>query len=206
MRELEASISGKRVVELTSWASLWGDLLHVDMALHALQQTEDKAQNVFARRALWEGAVIAYGRTAKAGRRQVLVRDLIAAVGGEAASVHDHVLQWRDKHVAHRQDASREAVKAWAVVDAGARRAVGVHLRIAPATVPEDDFIDSFQRHVFALRNAAWAQRIVPLEREVLADYPVPANALMERAGRPTPPVPKGFAFDVYPSREPTQI
>src|SRR3954453_23931319 len=97
MRELEASISGKRVVELTSWASLWGALLHVDMALRALQQMEGKPDKVFARRALWEGAVIAYGRTAKAGRRQVLIKDLIAAVGGEAASVHEHVLQWRDK-------------------------------------------------------------------------------------------------------------
>jgi hypothetical protein len=57
--EVEAPVEGNTVVELQDWASLWADLLHVDMALHARDQLPNEAANLFARRALWEGAVVA---------------------------------------------------------------------------------------------------------------------------------------------------
>src|SRR5436305_2020122 len=99
MTEVEARITGDRVETLKNWASVWGDLLHVDMVLHARDGIPEHPANLFARRALWEGAVIAYGRTAKAGRRQVLIKELLDALGEDAKRIHRDVLEWRDKHV-----------------------------------------------------------------------------------------------------------
>ena len=63
MRVVDAPVSGDAVVRVESWCSLWADLLHVDMVLLAREGLAQDPRNLFARRALWDGAVIAYGRT-----------------------------------------------------------------------------------------------------------------------------------------------
>jgi hypothetical protein len=98
MAELEATIDGDEVVALKNWASVWADLLHVDMVLHAREAIPEHPANLFTRRALWEGAVIAYGRTAKAGRREVLISEVLQALGDDSKRIHQDVLRWRDKH------------------------------------------------------------------------------------------------------------
>ena len=100
MRVVDAPVSGDAVVRVESWCSLWADLLHVDMVLLAREGLAQDPRNLFARRALWEGAVIAYGRTVKPGRRQVLLRNLLDELLAEANRCHDDVMRWRDKHVA----------------------------------------------------------------------------------------------------------
>lgn len=47
---------------LRKWGSLWLDLLHAEMVLHERQGLPDTPTNAFTPRALWESAVIAYGR------------------------------------------------------------------------------------------------------------------------------------------------
>ncbi len=79
--ELAAPVEGEGVDQLADWASLWADLLHVDMTLHARADIPGDAAHLFTRRALWEAAVIAYGRTATTGRRKQRVTDLVSALG-----------------------------------------------------------------------------------------------------------------------------
>jgi len=59
-QEMAAPVEGEAVDQLADWASLWADLLHVDMTLHARSDVPDDAGHVFTRRALWEAAVISY--------------------------------------------------------------------------------------------------------------------------------------------------
>ena len=70
------------VAELRKWASLWADLLHVDMTLLGLRETPNTPSTVFVRRSLWEAAVIAYGRMTMSNRaRKVDFDDLLSMAG-----------------------------------------------------------------------------------------------------------------------------
>jgi hypothetical protein len=203
--ELEAPVTGASVVQLRSWSSLWADLLHVDMALHARDQLPENPTNLFVRRALWEGAVVAYGRTAKTGSRQVLIKDLLDALGPSAQRCHDEVMKWRDKHVAHRQDRSRETVTARAIVDADDHRLVAVRVRVSPATGEEDggQLVSAFKRHIKLLRDMTWEQRIRPLEAQIIAEYADRIDTLL--AGARANTIPLGyFNIDINPSDRPT--
>ena len=103
-QHLIARIEGNVASALSGWASLWADLLHVDMTLLARQGMPIDGAHLFARRALWEAAVVSYGRTAMSGRRQQRLTDLIATGGPEAARTHQDIITWRNQHVAHRVD------------------------------------------------------------------------------------------------------
>jgi hypothetical protein len=201
--EVEAPVEGDTVVELQDWASLWADLLHVDMALHARDQLPNEAANLFARRALWEGAVVAYGRTAKSGRRKQQISELITLLGPDAEEIHEAVIKWRDKHAAHRVDVAREKVDVRAILDRVQRRIKRVGVRVAPTLGPEEEGTDlapRFKKLVEALRNATWEQRIAPLEARVMDAYSGDVDALLSKA-KPVSAAP-GFAIDISPSGE----
>lgn len=71
-----------------------------------------KQVDVFLRRALWEGAIVAYGRCFNTGNRQQLTRDLFDGLDPADVALHERFDQWRDTYVAHRVDRSRESVDA----------------------------------------------------------------------------------------------
>ena len=200
--ELAAPIGGKTVDELADWASLWADLLHVDMTLRARRDTPDDGAHLFTRRALWEAAVISDGRTANTGRRQQHLRDLVSAVGPDAEQCHREVMAWRDRHVAHRVDRLRESVEVEAIIDPGERRLKRLNIRVAPALGPEaegDDLVERFEKHVKALRDRVWEERFPSLEEEILKEQAKKIEGLLS-ATKPLTPAKSRFAIDINPS------
>jgi len=116
-QDLAAAVKGQAADALADWASLWADLLHVDMTLHARAELTNDAEHLFVRRALWEAAVISYGRRANTGRRRQRLTELVEAEGAAAQACHRDVVAWRDRHVAHRVDRLRERVQVAAILD-----------------------------------------------------------------------------------------
>jgi hypothetical protein len=197
--EMAGPVEGEAVDQLADWASLWADLLHVDMTLHARSDVPDDATHLFTRRALWEAAVISYGRTATSGRRQQRVTDLVSALGAEAEKCHQDVMAWRNRHVAHRVDRLREAVETEVIVDPAERRLKRVNVRVAPALGPEedvDDLVRRFESHVKALRDRVWEERFPALEREVLENYANRIEDLLAVA-KPLTTAANPFAIDI---------
>jgi hypothetical protein len=201
-QELAAPVEGETVDQLADWASLWADLLHVDMTLHARSDVPADAAHLFTRRALWEAAVISYGRTASTGRRQQRVMDLVSALGVNAEKCHQDVMAWRDRHVAHRVDRLREAVETKAIVDPAGSRLKRLNVRVAPALGPEEepgDLVQRFESHVKALRDRLWEERFPSLEQEVLEDYADRVEDLLAVA-KPLTTAQNPFAIDINPS------
>jgi hypothetical protein len=131
----EVVLKGELAQEFSEWFSIWSDLLHVRQALYGRRQIEDTGVNVFVRRAIWEGAVISYGRCYKSGRRRSLLRKYIEDMTPEQRNRHDETIHWRDKHVGHRVDSALEVATTVAEVDA-AGTLLKVSGRITPAFGP----------------------------------------------------------------------
>lgn len=195
-------MEGEAVDRLSDWASLWADLLHAEMILHARSDVPDDAAHLFTRRALWEAAVISYGRTATTGRRQQRVTELVSALGIDAEKCHEDIMAWRHRHVAHRVDRLREAREIAAIVDPTNRRLKRLNVRVAPALGPEeeaDDLVQRFETHVKALRDRVWEDHFPALEQEVLESYADRIEDLLAVAN-PLPTAQNPFAIDINPS------
>ncbi len=200
-QELAAAVKGQAADALADWASLWADLLHVDMTLHARGEVTNDAKHLFVRRALWEAAVISYGRTANTGRRRQRLTELVKGEGAAAEACHRDVMAWRDQHVAHRVDRLRERVEIAAILDPAQGRLKRVNVRVEPALGPEDeadDLAERFATHVKALRDRVWTELFPALEQEIIEAYGDRVDELLARASSlATAP---GFAIDFNPS------
>jgi len=160
--------------KLQKWGSLWADLLHVDMTLDHRRKLEAIPANVFARRALWEAAVVAYGRMAVSDRRRkVEVDDLLDVCGGDdARALHERIMDWRHGHIAHRNRTEFEQVTVAAHYD-DSDELDTITLVVAPAVGPLDEgMLDQFESHIYRLRNTLWERFLAPLAVEVARDNP----------------------------------
>jgi hypothetical protein len=201
--DLEVRIDNASVAELRDWASLWGDLLHVDMVLLAREKFEADASNIFIRRALWESAVISYGRTAISGRRHSQIQELLKLLGPEADAFHKEVMSWRNQHVAHRVDGSRESTEARGIIDLATQRIRAIRVHVSPVLGPEeedDDLAKRFKRYVEELRNLAWTQRIVPSEQRAIQANSEVLDDLLAKASSLSEPNDRGFSIDIDPT------
>lgn len=199
--KLIARINGEAVSALADWASLWGDLLHVDMTLLARREMPADAAHLFERRALWEAAAVSYGRTALSGRRRQRLTDLISSQGPEPATCHQDVMAWRNQHVAHRVDDRRERVEVGAIIDPVGRRLKRVHIRVAPTLGPEDeddDLVQRFEAHVKGLRDRIWEEHLPTLQQQALEAQSERVDQLLASA-KPLAAA-RGFAIDINPS------
>ncbi|WP_182865551.1 hypothetical protein [Mycobacteroides abscessus] len=113
VRRMRLSESDDR---LGKWSSLWADLIHVNMVLAVRTQFADVGPNVFHRRALWESAVVSYGRmVVSEKRRNVDYEELLrAARGDRGVDFHETLMEWRHDHVAHRRSRALETVAVYA--------------------------------------------------------------------------------------------
>ena len=205
--ELEAPIQGHSVDELKDWSSLWGDLLHVDMVLLAREGLPNDGPSLFARRALWEAAVVAYGRTAISGRRQQQVGELVRILGHDAEKCHEEGMAWRNQHAAHRVDLAREKVDVRAILDPEPLRVKRIGIRVSPVLGPEDEggaLAARFQTHVKGLRDLTFDQRIRPLERIVIEECAGDIESLLQDAKPAEAPAVKGLSIDISPSGQET--
>jgi hypothetical protein len=100
MTDVQVELPTSEANRLRKWGSLWLDLLRADMVLHERQNLPETAANAFTRRALWESAVITYGRMAFSDKKRKLAHDeLLRVSGGEkAVAFHDQLTRWRHDH------------------------------------------------------------------------------------------------------------
>ncbi|WP_199179666.1 hypothetical protein [Mycolicibacterium goodii] len=72
---------------LGKWASLWSDLVHVDMVLKARRDLPTTSVTAFQKRAFWESAIVSYGRMQASGKKRKLEHDdLLRVARGERGS------------------------------------------------------------------------------------------------------------------------
>ncbi len=160
LNEADANRVGK-------WASLWADLIHVDMVLLARVEISDIAANAFHRRALWESAIVSYGRMAVSDRRRKLDHDdlLREARGARGVEFNDILMNWRNSHVAHRLSQGLESVTVFAdylhdapdVLDS-----IGVSVSAAGGPSNDSPMVVEFTEHVKALRDTLWSSYLAP--------------------------------------------
>lgn len=174
------------------------------MALFAREDVAAAAHNLFIRRALWESAVISYGRTATSGRRQSQIEELLDLLGSEAKTFHEEVMSWRNQHVAHRVDLSREQTEARAIIHPETHEIKAIRVRVSPVLGPEDeddDLAERFKKYVEELRNLAWGQRIAPLEQKAIEENSGAAvDALLAKGQTATKGSDRGFSIDIDPT------
>jgi hypothetical protein len=204
--ELGASLAGPLIDELAGWCSLWADILQVRMTLHAREHLVDEPANLFARRSLWEAAVVAYGRTAANGRRPQRIADLLSMLTTDARECHEEVMKWRNQHVAHRVDEGREQVEVKAILDTKQQTVKRVDISVMPILGPEEegsDFADRFEWHVTALGEVCWQERIRPLESRIIAEQTPNIQSLLGKASTSSLQPLRRFAINFSPSDEP---
>jgi hypothetical protein len=164
-----ANVSGELAAELERWSSVWADLLLVDMILLERRQLRSERSNVFARRGLWESAVIAYGRADQSQfERPVPFKEFVKEVAGDSGkATHDRIMDWRHGHVAHRNSAEFETVET--VVEFTHSLAAALKLVIASDVGPanDDPFVAEFENLVKLLRDEMYERRIAPLAAQV---------------------------------------
>jgi hypothetical protein len=165
---------------LRKWGSLWLDLLHTDMALHERQNLPNTAANVFTRRALWESAVISYGRMEFSDKRRRLTHeDLVRATGGEKAlEFHQQLNHWRHNHIAHRLSPAYETTAAVAhYADTGQPGLETLDLGISTWIGPADNstLAEEFRQHVKALRDTLWQRYLAPIGEALVRRQPTTA-------------------------------
>ncbi|WP_206186731.1 hypothetical protein [Williamsia sp. 1135] len=153
---------------LAKWASLWGDLVHADMALAERAGLPDTASNVFVRRALWEAAVVSYGRMAVSDkRRNVDYEELIrAARGDRGVEFHQTLMVWRHDHVAHRKSRELETVDVYAdYLDSDLPVLDSIRVAVSSSGGPPlgSPLVVEFAEHVKSLRDTLWVKYLAPI-------------------------------------------
>lgn len=153
---------------LGKWASLWADLIHVDMVLAARKGVADVAANVFHRRALWESAIVSYGRMAVSEkRRNVDYEELLrAARSDRGVEFHETLMGWRHDHVADRKSRDLETVTVYAdYLDTEPDVLDSIRASVSPWGGPADDssLTVEFGEHVKTLRSTLWDQYLSPI-------------------------------------------
>lgn len=172
-RESHVKLETSEANRLGKWGSLWFDLQHVVMVLDARLNTLDKPENTFVRRALWESAVVSYGRMAASDRKRKLDHEnlLCVAGGSDALAFHEQVMRWRHDHVAHRLSKDFEAVEVVAYYEDGeAARPDAIGLNVSTWTGPKDDAIEAvqFREHVTLLRDTLWVEYLAPVGESIV--------------------------------------
>lgn len=161
-RELEMpTYGGDNVARFEALASLWHDLMYVRQVLSERGRYPVNGETLFVRRALWEAAVIAYGRCFKKGRRQKLTREFFDDLEPDDLELHERMDDWRDEHVAHRADRARESVATAIVLRAKDRvlEPRGVRTYVTTTLGPADESeVDALANLVGRLMDKVWKE------------------------------------------------
>ncbi|MGW5751296.1 hypothetical protein [Nocardia rhamnosiphila] len=175
---------------LRKWGSAWLDLTHAGQALETRRNTPVNLSTIFVRRALWEAAVISYGRIGQSTQaRKIDLYALFAACGDPGASdLHDEIKKWRHGHVAHRSDSMFESVDALVSINDMARPSA-MRLVIESSIGPQDDeqLTENFHQHVDRLRNTIWQSFMVPLVTKIIEKSQRRPDLLGDTMPYPTP-------------------
>ncbi len=152
---------------LGKWASLWADLLHVDMVLAARAKLPATAATAFTRRAFWESAIVSYGRMAASTKRRKLDHEdlLRTARGDRGVAFHEILMNWRNDHVAHRLSRDFETVAVYAdYLDDQPETLDAIRADVVTSLGPNDsNLVEEFSEHVKLLRDTLWEKYLAPI-------------------------------------------
>lgn len=162
--ELWGTLTGLNVTYAQRWLSAWADLLLADMALMEHQKLEPKPSNMFHRRALWESAVVSYGRFGfSEQKRPISPKEFVEEVTGtDGLALHERLMDWRHGHVAHRRDSEFESVETVLAFPGESTVPHGIRVVLGIDCGPglDGDFIGKFQSHIKTLRDAMYEKRL----------------------------------------------
>jgi hypothetical protein len=139
--DLEAPVDGRRVDGLRGYVSVWADLLRIVQVLarrEELPALTDDGPTLFTRSAMWDSAVITYGRCFASGTRSTKLTPFVGRLPKELQACHRQILAVRNTEVAHHDQPREDKVTADAVLDPNGGVA-GIRLRVFPAIGPEDE-------------------------------------------------------------------
>ncbi len=156
--------------EFAEWFSIWSDLLYARQVLYSRDQMPNIAANVFTRRALWDAAVVAYGRCFNTGVRRALLKQFVDTLSAAELARHTATLKWRDKHAGHRVDPKLEKSAAVGYFAADGRL-VKVESEVTPTVAPEAEASTELQDLLSTLMNRVWEQRLTELEQRIRDSY-----------------------------------
>ncbi|WP_338890539.1 hypothetical protein [Rhodococcus sovatensis] len=169
---------------LGKWASLWADLTHADMTLSGRAGLPDIPSNVSVRRALWESAVVSYGRMATSDKRNVDYEELVkAARGDRGTELHKILMEWRHDHVAHRKSRDLETVNIYADYlnsDPDVLDSIRVHVTSSGGPPADSPFAVEFAEHVKALRDTVWVNYLAPIAELIATRTPRSSTVSVE--------------------------
>lgn len=173
--ELWGTLIGLKVTHAQRWCSAWADLLFADMALMYRSELDHAVPaNLFHRRALWESAVVSYGRCAVSDqKRKIPFREFVEEVtGDEGVALHQRIMDWRHGHVAHRKRAEFESIETVLAFATGSAHPNALRLVLGIESGPknDDEFVVAFQSHIKTLRDAMCEKRLAPLGVEIVDD------------------------------------
>ena len=98
------------VTNIEDYTSAWWDMRTAAQMMFGRRRLGEQPEWGFERRAILDGAVMAYSRCIESGRRRTDIRALVAALDTPMAETARVIDQWRDHHVAHRVNRAWEAV------------------------------------------------------------------------------------------------
>jgi hypothetical protein len=197
--DLEAELRDRTTRrKATAWASAWWDLRTAAQILHDRAEIPVSVYSQpFTRRAMIDGAIVAYGRAFVGGARSEVANalPLVEEMGDNALSIHGEAMRWRHRHVAHRVDAEWEQGDArllWGEVGAGSPT---IRIRVVTAIGPEEHFASLLMHHAKTLADRVWERRLIPLKDKYLAKVDGPQLTLVKKhhaAVYEPPPPPEG--------------
>lgn len=112
--EIKINVTGPEADELIDAVSVVWDLLVADMACHHARSPELAGGGLlYARRACWEAAIIAYSRCFVGGRgaagpRARFLTNLVDQLDQQQRGCHDYVLGVRNTQIAHHIDGASD--------------------------------------------------------------------------------------------------
>lgn len=171
-RERWATLTGLNVTFAQRWCSAWADLLLTDMALMYRAELEPNIVNMFRRRAYWESATVSYGRLIVSDKkRKIPFKEFIGEVtGDDGLALHEQIMDWRHRHVAHRTGAEYESVETVLAFENGSAtpNALKIVLGVDMGPLDDSEFVQAFQQHVKMLRDAMYERKLHPLGEEII--------------------------------------
>jgi hypothetical protein len=170
-KEVLAELTDSEANRLKKWGSLWLDLLHVDLALHERAELPNTLATAATRRALWESAVVSYGRMGVSNKRNLEYEELLHDAGGEEAKAfHAEIMRWRHGHVAHRTDKAYEETATVAQHADDDSDPIALNLLISTWIGPNDDSPVAlrFRKHANSLRVTLWEKYLAPLGERIV--------------------------------------
>jgi hypothetical protein len=195
--DFENGLPARLTGPIARHTSAWWDMRHAAQMMHSRSELGRDPAHYFARRGLLDGAVITYARCFTTGTRSAStdIRPLLDELDGQGRETHETALWWRDKHAAHRVDASLETVSVRLLWGDWGRHAPTVRARLTTRVIPElPKFETSFEELAHKLSLRIWERYLYPLQQELFATLGTVGLTTLKGEAAPytEPPYPVG--------------